>query len=163
MFGPRFRQRLVEAGLAPLVIIRGDGTIDPIQELTPQQQETLYGLLEGYDPLTDPDDLVTMPERIGSVAGMAELTINGDMIEGVESSVNIGAAFPLDVNVFWFFFAQPQPDTKYLAFVQAPGCNVYVTIREADFFEITVTDRATGEPVAPTSLSISIQRVAYAR
>ena len=91
---------------------------------------------------------------------MAELLVTPEgEVTGVDTSVNIGAAFPLTPDYYIVYFQTPQPDTNYLAFVQSPGFNVDVTWREADFFEIQVTNRLTGEPATPTSLSITVQRV----
>jgi hypothetical protein len=108
----------------------------------------------------DPDAPAANTPRTVSVEAIAELLVTQEgEVTGVDTSVNIGAAFPLTPDYYIVYFQTPQPDTNYLAFVQSPGFNVDVTWREADFFEIQVTDRLTGEPATPTSLSITVQRV----
>jgi hypothetical protein len=108
----------------------------------------------------DPDAPAANTPRTVSVEAIAELIVTPEgEVTGVDTSVNIGAAFPLTPDYYIVYFQTPQPDTNYLAFVQSPGFNVDVTWREADFFEIQVTDRQTGEPATPTSLSITVQRV----
>lgn len=110
------------------------------------------------------EDFVPGPASIAparpELAAQAQLAVNDDEIAGIETSVGLGAAMVLDVGLFWLFFSEPQPDTNYLPIVQAPGFNADVTYPlNADFLEITVTDRATGAAAVPTQLIVSIQRV----
>lgn len=97
--------------------------------------------------------------RQAVVAAMAELAINGDDITGVETAVNVMAAMALEPHIFWIFFSAEQPDTAYLPFVQSPGFDADVTDRQTSYFEVQVTQRGTGEPAVPASLTLSVQRV----
>jgi hypothetical protein len=109
------------------------------------------------EPYIPPEPAPVIRQAV--VVAMAELVIIADEITGVETSVNIGAAMALDVNVFWIFFAADQPDAAYLPFVQSPGFDVDVTDRQTGYFEVSVTDRATQSAAVPASLSITVQRV----
>ena len=116
---------------------------------------------EDIEAIVEPDPNAPAPGvvRTPSVVAMAELVVDGDFIGGIETAVNLSMAFALEPHLFWVFFGESQPDTAYIVFAQSSGFNVDVTVREADFFELTVTDRLTGEPAVPTTLSISVQRV----
>lgn len=93
-----------------------------------------------------------------SVIAAAELGTAGGEVTGIESASGIGFAFMIMDGVFWVYFNSPQPDAKYLAFAQSPGFNVDITAREADYLEVTVSDRATNQPAIPASLAITVQR-----
>lgn len=98
------------------------------------------------------------PALAPRMLAIAQLTIEGEVINGIETAVGVGFAFAIDINVYWIFFPEPEPDADYIVFVQTPGFNADVTDRQTDYFEITVTDRATGEAAAPTRMSLSVQR-----
>jgi hypothetical protein len=112
------------------------------------------GVLTPFDPIAE-----ATPMRRPTVVAMGELLVTESEILGIETAVGLGFAFMVDVNIAWIFFATPQPDTAYIPFVQSVGFNADVTDRQADYFEVTVTDRSTGEPAIPQSLSISVQRM----
>lgn len=103
-------------------------------------------------PTIDPNAPTT------GVIAAAELGTAGGEVTGIESACGIGFAMMIAEGVFWLFFSTPQPDSKYLPFAQSPGFNVDVTGREADYMEVTVTDRATNQPAIPASLAITVQR-----
>jgi hypothetical protein len=158
-YGPNFRESLIQAGLAGKLSLFGTGEIIGRENLTEAEEAALGAILADYDPASDPEAPPAASTRQAIVVAMAELAISGDEVSGIEASVNIGAAMALEPHLLWLFFATSQPDASYLAFVQSPGFNVDVTDRQADYFEVTVTDRATGDPAVPVSLSISVQRV----
>ena len=129
-------------------------SMKPPEPITGSNPEDIEAIVEPDPNAPDPGAV-----RTPSVVAMAELVIDGDFIGGIETAVNLSMAFALEPHLFWVFFGESQPNTAYIVFAQSSGFNVDVTVREADFFELTVTDRLTGEPAVPTTLSISVQRV----
>ena len=156
-YAPHFGQELAAAGLADFVTFTEEEVFVPqnVPEWNEDQDERLQALIEAHDPNWSPPK----PRTILPVA-MAELQIlEGGEVTGLDLSAGIGAAFAVDLNVFWIFFDFAQEDAGYMPRAWAPGCNVDVTDRQPDYFEVTVYDRVTNEPVAPTALSITVQRV----
>lgn len=97
-----------------------------------------------------------------ALVAQARLVIDGEDIQGIETSVNFSAAMTIDTNVFWIFFAAPQPDDDFIPFAQARGngsgrVNADVTGAFTDYIEVTTTD-AAGAAAVPISLVVSIQR-----
>jgi len=90
---------------------------------------------------------------------LGELSVIDGEISGLELAAGVGFAFAIDVGVYWIFFSTPQPDASYVATVQSSGFNVDVTDRQADYFQVTVTDRSTGKPASPATLSIDVKRI----
>jgi hypothetical protein len=164
---PHFGQELAAAGLNNKVSFSAAGDLfyhdpDPeslgemVSRLTDEEEAALMDLVDAHDPDIAPTP--TAPRQVVVVA-IAELTITEEVVSGVETSVNIGGAFALEPHDFWIFFGQPQPDASYLVFVQAPGFYADVVDRQPDYFEVQIRDRVTNEPAAPSSFSISVQRV----
>lgn len=56
MFGPKFRQAVVEAGIEGLVLW-ADGTIGGRGGLSPEQDAALQAILDDYDAEADPEDV----------------------------------------------------------------------------------------------------------
>jgi hypothetical protein len=71
----------------------------------------------------------------------------------------LAGAFWIDVGKYCVFFAEPQPDTAYMAMASAGPCQAYVLESEKaeDMFTITVTN-AAGEPTDAAAVNISIVR-----
>jgi hypothetical protein len=156
-FGPHFGDELIAAGLADGIAFNLEaGQIFGADDWPDNKKARLQALIDAHDPDNPPPVVTT---RTATVEAMAELVVTEYEVTGVDTAVNIGAAFPLTPDYYVVYFLTPQPDAAYLAFVQSPGFNVDVTWREPDYFEIQVTDRLTGEPATPTSLSITVQRV----
>lgn len=102
---------------------------------------------------------ITPPPTTPTVIAIAELKVVDEEFVGIETSTGLAAAMFIDTGLAWVFFLTPQPNVNYLTFVQSSGCNVDITDRQEDYFEVTITDRATNQPVTPTNLSISVQRM----
>lgn len=105
-------------------------------------------------PVIDPNAPST------SVIAAAELGTAGGEITGIEGASGIGFAMMVMDGVFWLFFNSPQPDVKYMPFVQSPDfdVDVRVTDRQTDYLEVTARSRATNEPVIPAGFAITVQR-----
>lgn len=146
---------VAEVNGLPYHVVEGD---EPLWSKAVVEAARLGDTLQADPATVSPEPIAVFPPS-ASVSAMAELKVDGDEISGVETACNVGAAMSPDVGLYWVFFSHPEPDPAYLAFVQSPGFAADVTLRETDFFEINVTNRLTGEPAMPVSLSISVQRV----
>jgi hypothetical protein len=89
----------------------------------------------------------------------ASLKIQDFDITGIDVMSRFAGAFWVDVGKYCVFFAEPQPDTAYMAMASAGPCSAYVLEGEKaeDMFTITVTNTA-GEPTDAESVNISIVR-----
>lgn len=134
----------------PYHVIPGDPIYDDVAAAAAEMGDEL-----GQEDAPEPPP-PTLPTA--SVVALAELNTEDGVVSGFDSACGIGFGFMLDIGVFWLFFTEPQPDNKYLPFVQSPGVYADVTAREADYLEVTVKDRSTNEPIIPMSLTITVQR-----
>lgn len=107
-------------------------------------------------PEPEPEPLPPAP----SLIAIAELHVENGEVTGIESASGIGFAFMMDEGCFWLFFSNPQPDTKYLPFVQSLDfdVDVRVTARETDYLEVSARSRSTNEPAIPEGFAITVQR-----
>lgn len=89
----------------------------------------------------------------------ASLKIEDFDITGIDVMSRFAGAFWIDVGKYCVFFAEPQPDTAYMAMASAGPCPAYVLDADKleDMFVITVTN-AAGEPTDAASVNISIVR-----
>ena len=89
----------------------------------------------------------------------ASLKIQDYDITGIDVQSRFAGAFWIDVGKYCVFFAEPQPDTAYMAMASAGSCSAYVLEAEKaeDMFTITVTNSA-GEPTDADFVNISIVR-----
>jgi hypothetical protein len=101
-----------------------------------------------------------LPQRAPALYAAARLKIEDYDITGIEVQSRFAGAFWIDVGKYCVFFAEPQPDTEYMAMASAGPCQAYVLEDEKDeaMFTITVTN-AAGEPVEASFVNISIVRV----
>jgi hypothetical protein len=96
--------------------------------------------------------------RASVVYANANLAIDAvGNVDGIDVSDGLVMAFSVDVGVFWIFFETVMADTSYTAFVATDVGRANVTVREADYLEIAVTD-AAGAAIDPTQLSITVIR-----
>lgn len=94
------------------------------------------GVIEAYEaPVVEPQ-----PQILGPVSA-ASLTISGGEVLGIETSVNFGAAFMIDVDTYWVFFMRPEPDTSYLVLANVPYTKYtdYIEIKAVDLAEVGLT------------------------
>lgn len=132
-------------------------TVEP-EEGTRWSWETMAW--EAYTPPPDPEpepEPEPLPPRPSMIA-VTELIVADGEVTQVGLSAGVGFAIMIGDGVFWVFFSETQPNASYLPFAQSPGYNADVTAREADYLEVTVTDRATNQPAIPASLAITVQR-----
>lgn len=89
----------------------------------------------------------------------AQLRIVDGDISGIGVSSRFAGAFWGDVGKYYVFFAEPQPDTDYIATADAGLLRAYVLNDEKaeEFFIITVTD-ASGTPADADAVNVSIVR-----
>lgn len=81
---------------------------------------------------------------LGPISAATLAILDGE-VTGIETSVNFGAAFMVDVNTYWAFFIEPEPDTNYLVLGNVPFA------RSTDYLEFTASD--------PSEVSITTWRV----
>lgn len=159
-----FQLVLGEGGLVIAMVTSNalqEGAVEVSEEVYNQARSFAHGarFVDGELEALPAPAPVQAQRRVTTVA-MGELAVlEGGEVTGLELSVNLAAAMAIDLNVFWVFFSFEQDAPDYIAMVQAPGCYVDVTDRQPDYFEVTVFDRATYEPKAPSSLSITVQKV----
>jgi hypothetical protein len=108
--------------------------------------------------LQDAPEVVPVPSQPVLYAA-ASLKIEDFDITGIDVQSRFAGAFWIDVGKYCVFFAEPQPDTAYMAMASAGPCSAYVLEAEKaeDMFTITVTNTA-GEPTDAGFVNISIVR-----
>lgn len=86
-------------------------------------------------PIPEPSPLILGP------VSAAALTISGGEVLGIETSVNFGAAFMIDVDTYWVFFMKPEQDTSYLVLANVPYTKYtdYIEIKAVDLAEVGLT------------------------
>jgi len=83
-------------------------------------------------------------QMLGPISAATLGILDGE-VTGIETSINFGAAFMVDVETYWAFFTVPEPDTNYLVLGNVPY------IRNTDYIEFTAPD--------PSEASLTTWRV----
>lgn len=94
---------------------------------------------------------------IPSLYAIAQLLIDAGAVTSITPSAHISGAFPVDVGVYWVFFAEPLPDANYMVLCYNHGHSVHVSEQYEDFFVITAT--SGGVPSDPQCISVEVKRV----
>lgn len=89
---------------------------------------------------------------------LANLKIENGEISGIETAAGLQMALWVGPGVYWVFFAEPAPDTNYIADASASAPTACVSARETEYIEVTVTG-ADGVTFDPAEVSIKIYRV----
>lgn len=128
--------------------IRDDGNTATVVYVTAAKTPEMIAEEEANKP----------PLPSSTVYANANLTIDQfGNVDGIDVSDGLTMAFSMDVGIYWIFFQAVMPDTSYTAFVATDVGRANVTVREADYLEIAITD-AAGAAIDPTQLSITVIR-----
>ena len=92
------------------------------------------------------------------IYAVAQLGITPGDITGIDVSSRFAAALYMDVGSYLIFFAEPLPDTSYLAKAYDASARVSVTERATDYIAVSAVD-VNGDPTDPAEISIEIIRV----
>jgi hypothetical protein len=84
---------------------------------------------------------ISPPIQILGPISAATLAINAGEVTGIETSINFGMAFAIDVDKYWVLFTNPEPDTNYLVLGNVPFVRNtdYIEITAPDLFEVSLT------------------------
>lgn len=96
---------------------------------------TIYDGFEFTNPVIPDPEIAPAVQILGPISA-ATLSISAGEVTGIETSVNFGAAFMIDTDMYWVFFTAPEPDTNYLVLGNCPF------VRYTDYIEITAPDLA---------------------
>jgi hypothetical protein len=114
----------------------------------------LIGEIPGTD-LVERTPVVPVPHLYAA----AQLRVLDGDVTGIGINSRFAGAFWGDVGKYYVFFAEPQPDTAYIATADGGPCRAYIldADKAEDFFIITSTDQA-GQPIDAEVVNISIVR-----
>lgn len=92
------------------------------------------------------------------IFAMGRFSVGEWEISAISATMGIAGATLMDTGVYWIDFAEPQPDTDYIAIASDREKSVTVTERYESFCVVECTDLA-GLPANPSEFVIQLTKV----
>lgn len=132
---------------------------------------TLYKNVDGLNIEMSPEEEASFwastmiaeppPPSLPQVYAIAQILIQGDEVTAVDTSSRLSGAFRLDVGCYLVFFAEPMPDTNYLALAYDGGSfRCFIRAEDKDVSSLIVNAvNLAGIPADPECISLEIKRI----